>query len=593
VHLILQNHLSSIENEFEYSGFGESKLFEFFSNYCVISRHFFGRFDPQNVTTKEDDASIDGIAFIVDGDLILTEDDAIVAFDTHKPNLQVDVIFNQAKSGESFRKEEIANFAIGLQDFFSEDQELPAGEFNKNAKAIMHVVFGNLRKVKNRRPSIHIYYCTSGTYRAEREISGSFEIIKRNLVDLEYFHHVEVSPMGRSELLKQYADLTEKTEAKLILKDYASIPAAPPAIPQSYVGVVNAKHFVERLLMDADGNLKHSVFEENVRSFLGDDNPVNAAMSETLSDSNKRKLFSVLNNGITIVSPQLALAAHNQEMSLSNYQIINGCQTSSTLHANFAKLNEDVNVVVKFIESTDDGSAADIISATNSQSNVPQEAFFGLRTKAKLVRKYFDAQNTAVKAESLIYFERRQGEFRGAPVQATRIFDVREIARCYAAMFLNQPHNSARYVNAIFNAGVENLFRDDDHEGYYYAACLALYKYQTLINGRKISAPNYAKLRFHIIQLFKWFVHAKMEVPPPNSGKAPAYAKKLIDVLNSDDKRYIAYFELCQRTIDKLGAPSDDSLKRGKFSSELQSVAATLINDAAFTGSIKPKKRSV
>jgi hypothetical protein len=578
VHLILQNHLKTLENEFEYSGFTESKLFEFFCNYCVISRHFFGRFDPQNVTTKEDDASIDGIAFVIDGDLILTEDDAVVAFETHKPNLQVDVIFTQVKSGESFKKEEIANFALGLQDFFSEGQALPNGDFNKNANAIMKVIFGSLRKVKNRRPSVHVYYCTSGTYKSEREISGSFEVICRNLIELEYFHNVDVTPMGRSEILKLYADLTEKTEAKLFLKDYASIPAAPPAIPQSYVGVVNAKHLVEQLLMDADGNLKHSVFEENVRSFLGEDNPVNSAMSHTLADINKRKLFSVLNNGITIVSPQLALAAHNQEMSLSNYQIINGCQTSSTLHANYKSLSDDVNVVVKFIESTDDASAADIISATNSQSNVPQEAFFGLRTKAKLVRKYFDAQNSTVKNESLIYFERRQGEF------------VREVARCYAAMFLNQPHNAARYVNAIFNSGVENLFKDDDHEGYYYASCLTLYKYQTLINGRKIGAPNYAKLRFHIIQLFKLFVLVKMDTPPANSAKATSYAKKVIDVLNSEDRIYIEYFVLCQKAIDKIGTPSDDSLKRGRFTAELQTAAESIINSSTYKGVTKAKK---
>jgi hypothetical protein len=576
MHIILTNHLSSMTTDFEYDGIKESKLFEFFCNYCVFSRHFFGHFDPQTVTTLEDDASIDGIAIVVDGDLISTVEEAEAVFATHKANLLVDIIITQAKSGEQFKKEEIANFKLGLDEFFSLDPSLPMGSFNLNQIAIMKVVFGNLKKVRNRQPNAYIYYCTSGTYKAEPEIKAVFDAIEKTVHATDYFFNTTVTPVGRSELLRYYADLSEKNEAKLQLIDYFGMPKMP-GIPQSYVGIVKAKQFVVGLISDSDGNLKQSVFEENVRSFLGLDNEVNIEIQKTLMSEDKRKLFSVLNNGITIVAPSLTLAANTKEIDLTNYQIINGCQTSSTLHANLEYLTDDVNVVIKFIESTTDESAVDIISATNSQSDISKEAFFGLKNKAKLVRRYFDVQNSMVAPENFIHFERRLSEFRGAGIQATRIFDVREVARCYAAMFLNQPHNSARYVHTIFATSGDSLFKEDDHEGYYYVACLALYKYQTLINGRKLNAHNYLKMRWHIIQLFKWFVHEKMEVPLAGANKAPAYAKKLIDVLNSDEKAYIGIFLKCQQAIDQVGMPTEDALKRAKFSAELMAEAATLV----------------
>ena len=572
MHIILKNHVEEIAKDFEYEDLSVSKKFERFCNYCVVSEGFFGRFNPAVVTTDDDDASIDGLAIIVDGDLITTVDDAVEVFKTHKTNLPVDIIFSQVKSGEQFRKEEIANFKIGLEDFLSLDPKLPNGKFNLEAIKILKIVLENLKKVRNRRPRCHVYYCTSGVYSDEREIRASFEIIERYLVGTEFFNNVTVAPIGRSELIRLYAKLSEKNEAKLPLIDYFGMPAMP-GIPQSYVAIVNARRFVEALLEDSAGILRESVFEENVRSFLGNKNDVNAAIQDTLKNTEKKSLFSVLNNGITIVAPELTLTPNTKELHLTNYQIINGCQTSSTLHENKLLLTESVNVVAKFIESPENDASSDIIAATNSQSDIPKEAFFGLRGKAKLVQKYFKAQNAELAQENHVHFERRQGEYKHAGFQSTRIFDVREVARCYAAMFLDIPHNAARYVTTIFSASGDNLFREEDHESYYYAACLALYKYQTLINGRKNGAHNYIKARWHIIQLFKWLCIGSMDTPAPNSKKAEAYALKLIESLNSDSKSYIKIFERCQRIIDDVGFPTDDELKRGKFAQEAMAAA--------------------
>ncbi|WP_437529807.1 AIPR family protein [Sorangium sp. So ce726] len=568
MHIILKKHVEELADDYGHSDMDESKQFEIFCNYCLVSRHFFGRFDPLDVTADDDDASIDGVAIVIDGDLVITADDAEAAFTTHKTNLQVDVIVVQAKSGEQFKKIDVANFKLGIEDYLSLEPKLPNGKLNTEAIAILKVVVSNLKKVKNRRPSVYVYYCTTGVYTAAREISAAFAIVEQYVKQTELFYAVTVKPLGRGELLKWYAAITEKNEAKLRVLDYLGMPAMP-GIPQSYVALVNARSFVDALLLDEEQNINQSVFEENVRSYLGTENSVNAAIQATLKNPTKKSLFSVLNNGITVVAPELTLTPNTKELHLKNFQIINGCQTSSTLAELRTLLDDAVNVVVRFIESPENDSATDIITATNSQSDIPKEAFFGLRSKAKLVQKYFAAKNQDALPLNRIYFERRQAEYRASGYPATRIFDVKELARCYAAMFLDMPHNSARYVSTIFSVSGPQLFCENDHEAYYYVAALALYKYQNLINGNRIGARNYIKVRWHIIQMFKWICHGTTDTPVANSKKAEAYAAALIETLTSESNEYVRIFEHCQKIVDTVGHPTDDMLKRSRFAADL------------------------
>ena len=378
MHIILKKNTEEIQKQFELVE-NDSKLFEVFCNYCIISKSFLGRFNPTTITTREDDASIDGIAIIIDGDLILSEEDAIQCFESHKTNLEVKIVLSQVKSGEKFIKEEIANFNLGVQDLLSLDPKLPNGELNTESLAIINVILDNLRKVKNKLPDIEIYYCTSGVYGAQKEIKAAFDIIKRDVLKTELFNNVFVEALGRSELTRIWNSITATNEAKLKLQDYFGMPPMPN-IPQSYVALVNAKEFVDKVLRDANNNIKNEVFEENIRAFLGD-TPVNNKIKDTLSDKEKKKLFSVLNNGITIVTPELTLTPNSKEIDLKNYQIINGCQTSNTLFYNYASLDSDTNVVIKCIESINEEYITDIISATNSQTEISAESFYSLKRK--------------------------------------------------------------------------------------------------------------------------------------------------------------------------------------------------------------------
>lgn len=551
MHPILESYVDDLSERYQLVE-DAPKKFELFCNYCVLSLLYFGRFSPVDITTGDDDASIDGAAVVIDGELILTEEDAKAAFDTHRKNINVEVLFTQVKSGEVFSKSEVSNFSLGLQDFLTLKPKFPQGEYNQEVLSIIKVVIKNLKKVTNSRPSCYIYYCTSGNYSKERELEASFSVMKDTVEGSELFYMVKVAPFGRKELLSSWKSVNEKNEAKIKVVEYCGIPANQD-IPQSYIAVVNGRVFVESLLLDQESNLKHGVFEENVRAFLGQENPVNSNISSTLKAKDKRHLFSVLNNGITIVAPQLTLTANSKEFDLVNYQIINGCQTSNTLYQELSNLDDTVNVVVRFIESPDNQISSDIISATNSQTDISQERFHGLKEKARLVQHYFDAQNSKNdETHNQIYFERRENEYRDKHYYATKIFDVRELGRAYAAGVLNESHTASRYVKNLFLTMGDKLFKDNDSEALYYVCALTLYKFNTLSNGRKENAHLYAKYKWHIIQLFMWVVHGKVEIIHSNAGKANKYAEKVISKLNSTDKQYTELFKKCFKIIDMV-----------------------------------------
>lgn len=590
MHAILQQYVKDLSTQFEIEA-EESKLFEYFCNYVIASKKYLGRFNPIDITTQEDDASLDGVIFIIDGELIYNIDDAEAAFNTHKTSLPVEIILTQAKSGESFLKSDLSNFKVGIEDFLSLEPKLPNGIYNTQAIEILKLIFKNVKKIHNKKPSLTINFCTSGTYNAEREIEATLDIIKRFCIETDYFSKVDVKPLGRKELMDLWISITEKNEAELQLIDYIGIESMP-GIPQSYIATVRAKHFIEKIAMDDDGKIKESVFEENIRAFLGDENKVNKKISETITDSKiKSKQFPVLNNGVTIISPELSIQPNTKVINLTNYQIINGCQTTNTLHHHYNEINDDVRLIVKFIESQDTDVASRIIEATNSQSAIEGEAFLALKEKARMVQKFFDLKRKDDKLESL-YFERRENEYRGHEIQSTRIYDIKELARCFISVFKANPHNAARYVKKVLNqkptgqripdqqtaeqqAPEKNedvIFSPSDNECAYFASVYICYKYNTMINGKRENAQRYNKYRWHIAMLYPWVVHSKVEKIDLNSRKINSYCEKIIK--SFENEAYIANFSKCHEIIDAVvnesnGDVTDDQLKRSRFTSAL------------------------
>lgn len=90
------------------------------------------------------------------------------------------------------------------------------------------------------------------------------------------------------------------------------------------------------------------LFDRNVRLFLGArKGGVNAGIQDTLGAPEERKNFWAYNNGLTFVCDQYDL--RGKKVTLTNFSIVNGCQTTVSLWNGSESAAKDVKVAVRFI----------------------------------------------------------------------------------------------------------------------------------------------------------------------------------------------------------------------------------------------------
>lgn len=481
MHTVIRGLVESFSKNFNLDqSYDIAKQFEFFVNYLLVAPKTSDiHLQPIEITTGDDDASLDGIAILIDGELVTSVEMAEDILQSSRRQLEVKIILTQIKSGEAFEKKEITNFMSGVINFLEQESCYPEGELNAINHKILFYILANVRSIKNNLPDIEVYYATSGIYRETKELKGALNLIDKTIKEKTYFHSIKVEAIDRQKIIELHDNLSKDFTSRIKVEELFAIPATEQ-IPQSYLAMVKAKDYVNDILInkeEGNSSLRLNIFDENIRSYLGENVDVNQNIQSSLSNTNNKSIFSVLNNGITIIAPNIAFSPSEKTIELTNYQIINGCQTSNVLFDNKELLTDDVRIIVKFISTKDNETINTIISSTNSQSHIDENAFLSLKDKAKLVQRYFITMESKNTDENKIYFERRKNEFRNIVSLSSKIFDLRTLVQAYNAMFLNEPSNSSRYVKKIFED--KELFLEDDDESYYYVATFCLYK----VNG--------------------------------------------------------------------------------------------------------------
>lgn len=571
MHRIIKTHLNKFLSEKGIDESDISKQFEYFVNYCIVSRFFSGKFDVLDITTSDEDAGIDGIAVIADGELITTVDEIDALFSSHKRSVEIEFVYIQAKTSEKFEKKEITNFGDGVFDFSDEDPHFPHDDILTEAKKIFESIIENVDKVKNGKPNATTYYVTTGVWNDERELTAALKTTQKKVKATGYYNEVSSLKIDRDELIKIWSSIHQPVEAVVKVKGYVPYNEMPN-VEESYIAIIPAKNYIDSLLLAEDGKMRGGIFDENVRAYLGESNDVNKKIKSTLEDETLKEYFALLNNGITIVSPDIRV--QSDSISLSNYQIVNGCQSSHVLFRNRELLNDSTMVTAKVIEVESPDIVNKIIEATNNQSHVSNEKFLSLKAKSKTVESYFNSWNEDSVEDSKVYFERRDNQYAGKGINDTKVFDIRTVARAFAAMFLEIPHTAASYPTQIFEQSGDLLFDDDQHEIAYYTATLALYKFNRLFNSKKLPG-NFGKYRWHTLMLLKYIINGKGNSPQVGSKKIDKYCNRIIDELNKPRDEHFTHFEKCKEIIEQGGWASKDRLKRSLHTNELKEILKT------------------
>ncbi len=219
---------------------------------------------------------------------------------------------------------------------------------------------------------------------------------------------------------------------------------------------------------------KEKIFQQNVRYFLGiRSRNINRQILETAIDKDRSKNFWYFNNGITIICEEINEATSGKVINLKKAQIINGAQTTYALYESYVdgKLEEDVEVLIKAIETNDKIFIDNVTLYTNSQN--------AIRLRDLCSNDVIQTKIQKLLLDSFKYFyERKRGEFDSlyptneAKIKllgkdfSARIISNEDAAQAFLAMFLDKPSQAKNEKGRIFlkdNAGFyDEIFSKND-----------------------------------------------------------------------------------------------------------------------------------
>jgi hypothetical protein len=147
----------------------------------------------------------------------------------------------------------------------------------------------------------------------------------------------------------------------------------------SYVGYISAQQLYE-LVRDIrdERKIDFSLFDMNVRGFLGLESPVNKEIFKTAASS-ENVHFSSLNNGITIIGNSCKVMQAGMplpKVGIKMMSIVNGAQTCSAIfdamkdyYPNFERFNK-LSVLFRIFETDDPELISRIAISTNNQNRI-------------------------------------------------------------------------------------------------------------------------------------------------------------------------------------------------------------------------------
>ena len=137
----------------------------------------------------------------------------------------------------------------------------------------------------------------------------------------------------------------------------------------------------------------YPIFGSNIRDYLGVKGNTNKNIKNTLMDQNDRRNFFYYNNGITVICEDISAVQTgnakegdcNAYFTIKNPQIVNGCQTVSTINEALDQFSDskradefkNTYVMAKFLKITDKSNDLfqQIVRYNNSQNSIDEKTF--------------------------------------------------------------------------------------------------------------------------------------------------------------------------------------------------------------------------
>ena len=146
MHRIVASHLDSYVKSRGLTGDDEAAQFEKFANFSVLSSCCSTEFDVDDVTTGNNDDGCDGVAALIDEEVISAAEDAQEIFNTSRRNHDVTFVFVQAKRSSSFDLGDFLKFKESILRFCSQSEYISADDVMQSAHDVFDIALREVPK---------------------------------------------------------------------------------------------------------------------------------------------------------------------------------------------------------------------------------------------------------------------------------------------------------------------------------------------------------------------------------------------------------------------------------------------------------------
>ena len=187
-------------------------------------------------------------------------------------------------------------------------------------------------------------------------------------------------------------------------------------------------------LLKLDGIQDHTLFSRNVRLWTGKTR-VNKELAATIEDQNEHDRFFLYHNGIAITCSEFILNPENTNITLTGYQVINGCQSLVSFYQNRSKLTDRIMVLTKIIKVEPQNPLIQKITknANNQNAISPKDLKSNDRVQMSLQKNFFATFNNTV-----LYMIKR-GE---STLRYTSVIDIDYACQLIMSFYFEEPYKT-------------------------------------------------------------------------------------------------------------------------------------------------------
>ena len=384
----------------------------------------------EGLVDGSDDGGIDGFFISVNGSLIT--DPSSIAWP--RSGIELEVWISTCKHQDTFRQAPLDNLYSTLSEImdFSLANSNLTGRYSEAVLTRRTHWMYAYRQAAHRISSFKINF--DYISRGDTQKIGDAVIARSKQIEAlprTYFSNctVRFRFFGAAELV-HLSRKPESTPHRLKFREVLSQ-------DNSYLMLVDIKEYF-RFVVSEDGNLRRYLFDSNVRDFMGA-NPVNSDIRNSLRDTNSPE-FWWLNNGITILATDASIVG--KEMSLEQIQIVNGLQTTESIYRHFQNQPEYSNkdsVLIKVVQSNDDGIRDAIIRSTNNQTAVEPASLYATDKIQRDIEEILAVHG--------LYYERRKNHYTNQGYHQAEIVTPLYLGAGFIALGLRNPRGALSFGN--------------------------------------------------------------------------------------------------------------------------------------------------